>query len=377
MPHYPPELINQLTNECCEVIDDLLNELGVDYHRSKKMLFGPCPIHGGDNPTAWNLYPEGDEVRGIWICRTHHCEKKWKKSLVGFIHAVLSRNKSQVLPWTAAVEWMLKFLGYKNIKDVKAPTAAALARQAQANAIRRWNVGPRTTKTQWTQESIRKFLQIPSEYYINRGYKRETLEKYDVGFYPQQNRVLVPIYDTEHKLVTGFCGRSIFDRCDKCKLWHAADKPCPTTTEERINASKWKNSKGFEAANFLYNYWFAHPFILETSTIILVEGPGDVWRLEEAGIHNAVGLFGIELKEEQLTLLESSWAINVVVLLDNDEAGINASQEIKKRLQRTHRLFFPAISAKDVGELQTDTVTADIEPLITQIKSFSDSIGIK
>lgn len=374
---YSPALVNQLTDECCDVIEAALVELGVDFHKSRKRLFGPCPIHGGDNPAAWNLYPEGDEVRGIWTCRTHHCEKKWKKNFAGFVHGVLSTQSTTPVSWTKAVDWMIKFLGYKSAEEVKTPDEATLAKRAQTNALRRWNITPKTTQTSWTRERVRDTLTIPAQYFLQRGYNQQILDQYDVGFYQAQNRVLVPVYDPNYKWAVGFTGRSIYEKCSKCGFWHSPTGACPSSIEDQINCAKWKNSRGFEAANYLYNYWFARKYILDTSTIILVEGPGDVWRLEEAGIHNSVGLFGADITEEQLTLLESSWAMNVVVMLDNDKAGKEAAQTIKQKLSRTHRLFFPTFDAKDVGELQTDTITSDIEPIIQQILKFNQTVGVK
>ena len=374
---YKPALVNQLTDECCNVIEDALVALGVEFHKSRKRLFGPCPVHDGDNPAAWNLYPDGDEVRGIWTCRTHHCEKKYKKNFAGFVHGVLCKQANKELPWTVAVDWMLRFLGYKSVKEVQVPDEETLAKRAQANAMRRWNIAPKVVKTTWDRQRIRGTLQIPANYFLERGYQPDILDKYDVGFYQAQQRVLVPVYDPSYKFAVGFAGRSVYEKCNNCGFWHNPQAACPATIEEQVNAAKWKNSRGFEAANFLYNYWFARKFILETSTIILVEGPGDVWRLEEAGIHNSVALFGVDLTEEQLTLIESSWAMNIIVMLDNDEAGKKAAAEIKQKLSRTHRLYFPTFDTKDVGELQTDLITADIQPIFHQIKSFNESIGVK
>jgi 5S rRNA maturation endonuclease (ribonuclease M5) len=374
---YSLALVNQLTDECCENIEDCLVELGVNFFKSKKRIIGCCPIHNGDNPSAWNLYPCGEEVRGVWICRTHHCEKKWKKNFAGLIHGVLSNRVKRELHWTVAIEWMLKFLKYNDASEVKLPSKEELDKRAQAAALNKWNILPKSNPTIWTRDKVRRTLQIPSEYFMQRGYKSETLDKYDVGLYKQQNRILVPVYDPLYKFVVGFVGRSIFEKCDKCKYWHSPTTACPATTEEQINCAKWKNSKGFEAGHHLYNYWFARKSIIDTSAIILVEGPGDVWKLEEAGIHNAVAIFGTNFTEEQSVTLESSWCLNVILMLDNDNAGRVATEDIKKRLQRTHRLYFPTFAGKDVGELQTDKITADIAPLIEQIQNVNQKIGIK
>jgi len=374
---YSPALVNQITDECCDVIEEMLSELHVDFTRSNRRLFGPCPIHGGDNPAAWNLYPEGDEVRGIWFCRSRNCHAKWKKTLVGFVHGILTNNGKKSLPWTAAVDWMMKFLGYKNVSDVKLPDAATLERQRFNNMTRRFNIMPRTNVGRtWEFEQYRKSFEIPSPYYLNRGYKPETLQRYGIGDSSRTQRSVVPICDLDNKLIVGMIGRTHWDQCPKCKYYHDPEHQCPTSIPDQINASKWKNSPGFEAAHHLYNLWFAREHIMDTSTIILVEGPGDVWRLEEAGIKNSVAIFGSDLTEEQLTLIESSWAMNVVVLTDSDDAGRQAAANIKKQLQRTHRLYFPALDANDVGELQTDQVTDDIAPILTGISEFNKKVGV-
>lgn len=377
MPEFSRALVNQITDECCEEIEDLLTELGVSYTRSNRRLFGCCPIHGGDNPNGWNLYPEGEEVRGIWYCRTRGCHRQWKTTLVGFVHALLSQRTDKKVLWTDAVRYMARFLGYKTSKEVRLPTPEELERRAFNSAARRLNVSPRATVDRtWTPESYRRQLEVPSQYYIDRGYPAELMQRYDVGDSQKSQRSVVPIYDVDHKIIVGMSARTWYKKCPKCSYFHAKEQECPKLIVDQINACKWKNSPGFEAAHFLYNLWFARPHIMKTSTIILVEGPGDVWRLEEAGIKNSVAIFGVDLTEEQLSLIESSWAMNVIVLTDNDEAGQQAAKDIKEKLHRTHRLFFPTLRGDDVGALQTDQVTSDIAPILKQITQFHRQLGV-
>lgn len=374
---YSQALVNQITDECCEVIEDMMLELHVPFTRSNRRLFGACPVHGGDNPAAWNLYPEGDNVRGIWFCRSRNCHKKWKKTLVGFVHAILSNRSSEPISWTIAVDWMAKFLGYKKLSDVVLPDRATLERQQFSNATRRLNLKPRTNLDKaLSPDKYRKAVEIPSQYYVERNYNVETLTRYDIGYAKRTNRSVVPIYDSEHKYIVGMTARSHWDKCSECGYYHNPQYSCPKLISEQINACKWKNSPGFEAAHHLYNLWFARQHIMDSSTIILVEGPGDVWRLEEAGIKNSVAIFGTDLCEEQLSLIESSWAMNVIVLTDSDEAGRLAATNIKEKLSRTHRLYFPTITTNDVGALQTDQVTDDIAPILDSILQFQKQVGV-
>ncbi len=363
-------LVNQITNECCDVLEEMLQKLGVRYAKGYRRLYGACPIHGGDNPSGWNIYPEGDEVRGIWECYTHGCHVKWKKTLVGFVHAVLAEKDPNV-KWTDAVLWMANFLGYKDVRDVKLPSNVEVNRQRLVRATQRLATNPviQTAQT-WRPESFRKQVKVPSSYYLDRGYLRKTLVKYDVGYADRSNRSVVPIYDLEHTTIIGMTARTHHPKCLKCGHYHDEHKDCPTTIEEQYNACKWKNSPGFESSQCLYNLWFSKPHIEKTSTIVLVEGPGDVWRLEEAGIHNSVAIFGTDLSDSQLQLLDSTWSMNAVVLTDGDEAGQKAARNIAEKLRRTHRLYFPNLSENDVGDLCVDKVTNDIKPMLTKIYDF-------
>ncbi len=331
---YSQAIVNQITDECCDVIEEMLNELGVtNYVRSRRYIYGPCPIHGGDNPASWNLYPGGEQVRGIWRCYTKNCHAKWKTTLVGFVHAILSRENPDA-KWTDAVAWMGRFLGYKSTADIKLPDKATLQRKQFNQITQKLNThryyGSGNGSKTWKPEQYRRQMIIPDPYYVLRGYKESTLRKYDVGHAERTNRSVVPIYNETHDTIVGMTARSNYERCPKCKYYHSPDDACPANLSEQINACKWKNSPGFEASQYLYNLWFAKKHIEDSNTAIIVEGPGDVWRLHEEGIHNVVAMFGTDLTDEQLLLLECSGAMNVIVMTDNDEAGKEAAVNLKK-----------------------------------------------
>jgi 5S rRNA maturation endonuclease (ribonuclease M5) len=357
-PYFSQALLTQISNECCNNIETMLNALGVEYYKGHKRLYGPCPIHGGDNPMAWNIYPDGDVVRGTWFCYTHRCQKKWKKNIIGFVHGVLS-NKTANMPWTQAVLWMIKFLGYKDVHDIKIDDALKLDRQNYSNIFHRLNincVAPQP-KTTWTPTIYKSQVVIPSKYYIKRGYSQEILQKYDVGDSQRSYSSVIPIYDNKHQNIIGMIGRTHYNKCNACGFYHGHDDKCPTTAADQITHSKWRNAPGFDMRYYLYNLWFAKEHIEKTQTIILTEGPGDVWRLEEADIHNSVAIFKACLTEEQLVILEGLQCTNVILLLDNDDAGQNGTQEITKMLHRTHNIYCPKLSAgSDVGDLTVEEI---------------------
>jgi 5S rRNA maturation endonuclease (ribonuclease M5) len=361
------DIINEITDIACNDIERFLHELGVDARLQGKKYAGACPVHGGDNPGAFNIYPDGEAVRGIWICRTNRCHEKWKKTLIGLVQGVKSHQLNRKFTWKESIDWICNFNGVK-LSGVKLPDAKVLEKRKASRIVHKLNITPQQKTSGWTRDWVRKQLEIPSTYYVERGYSKEILDRYDVGFYKPLNRVSVPVYDNNHSFCVGFSARSLNTQCPKCGLYHEGNA-CIDKSDGLavLAASKWRNSKDFESSNYMYNYWFAKEHIGRCAAAILVEGPGDVWRLEENGIKISLGMFGVELKEHQRVILDSSGALSLIIMLDNDEAGRNAAIELKKKLGRTYRLYFPRISGHDVGELNSDSITKDIEPIIRKL----------
>jgi 5S rRNA maturation endonuclease (ribonuclease M5) len=351
----------ELLYQSYDVIEDIFDELKVHFRKTLKGYQGICPIHGGDNPTALMIYLyDGIEICN-WVCFTRHCEKKYGKNLIGFIRGVLSHQKGRDISYMDATRWLLKFLKYESLSDIELPSKDMVARRAYSQLQNRTLLLPKKTKTDWTRDRVRARLEIPPEYYLSRGYSKKILDKYDVGWYNELQRVVVPVYDEAYSCAVGFTARSPFDKCEGCGSYHHPHNGC-------VYVPKWRNSKGFDISHHLYNYWFSKPYIQRNMSIIITEGPGDVWKLEEAGIYNSVAIFGTSLSDQQLFLLEQSGAMSAIIILDQDEAGILGMREIQKYLSRFMRLYFPTINTNDIGDLDTDVITDEIRPLLGQIE---------
>lgn len=366
--HHNMDFINEITNVACDDADRLLTALGIDVSRQGRKFAGSCPIHDGDNPAAFNFYPDGDTVRGIWFCRTQQCHEQHGKTLVGLIRALKSKQYNKKFSWAAAVDWLVKFNGYANVSEVKMPDENELKKRRMNNVVRSLNIIPQQKASGWSRSWVREKLEIPATYYQERGYSEAILDKYDVGLYRSQNRITVPVYDDNYKYCIGFTARSLYKQ-HSCGFYHAEGEACPNDGLAKANGCKWKNSADFESRNYLYNYWFAKRSILDTGVAILVEGPGDVWRFEQNGIHNSLALFGTELKEEQRVILDRSGALSLIIMTDNDDAGIRAAKFLKEKLNRTYRLYFPKFKEHDVGDLNSDYITSDILPFIEKCQN--------
>ena len=332
--------ISSICNELFMHIEKLLAYFDIDYVEFPNRIAFPCPVHGGDNPEACCIFTDGLTQKGNWSCWTHHCEEEYVNNLFGFVRGCLSINQNKSATMNETADFCLNFLN-KDFDDlIDAPSSVLRTVDIFNKSIKR-------KQGDVSRTQIRERINIPSDYYIRRGYEIETLEKFDVGEckadnQPMSGRVIVPIYDEENNYV-GCVGRAI---------------------KEHIKP-KWLHSQGFKK-DVLYGLNLAKEEIMNTGVVVLVEGQGDVWRLHEAGISNAVGIFGCSINEDQLVLLEKSGAMKIIILTDYDEAGQKASQQIIKKCGRRFNYIRPEmnIKAKDVGDLTVEQIKTLILPQI-------------
>lgn len=366
-----------LCDELCDNIDVVFDYFDLDYKDNGKMISMSCPVHEGDNPGALNLYVEGDSYRGNWKCRTHQCEKTFKGSIIGFIRGILSHRQhnwseegDQVCSFKETIEFITSLLK-KDLKDIKI-SKISRDKNKFSSAINHISNNMQTDNSnKLKRENIRPLLNIPAQYYLDRGYSKDIIDKYDVGLCsnPKRemyNRVVVPIYDQQYEKMIGCSGRSIFEKCTKCSSFHNPEESCPEESKKYLY-SKWKHSANFKSQNCLYNFWFAKQHIQETGIAIIVESPGNVWKLEDNNIHNSVAVFGANLSDRQKILLDASGAMNLIILMDNDEAGKKATINIIEKCKNTYRLHVPAISKSDVGEMSKEEIDTEIKEFIKRV----------
>jgi 5S rRNA maturation endonuclease (ribonuclease M5) len=351
---------NMLMFESCDRIDELLMELGVHYRKQGKRIVGPCPVHGGDNPSAWSLYPNGEEVRGYWVCRTQHCEEEWGKNLIGLVHAI-RKNYYPNETKSDTVKFLANFMGYENVSDVQPMPAEKRNKISLSKALSSIGTVSDYDKKH-KREDILKWLQIPAPYFLNRGYSEFVLRKYDVGYSPHRQRTIVPVYDDNHQYYVGATSRTIYEKCDECGYCHDPNAQCSKTKQQH----KWHDN--FDTGSCLYNSWFARQQADKTSTLIIVEGPGDVWKLAEINVLNSVAIFGTELTNIQELLLCGFGVINIVLMLDNDDAGIRATEIVKEKLYRRYNIFVGNHLYKDdVGSMKTSQAKETLIPFLSEI----------
>lgn len=367
------EKLHVLSEIVSSRLEELLVRLEVDLRPQGRVLSGPCPIHGGNNPGACQIYPDGYSMRGNWTCYTRHCERVFHKTIIGFVRGVLSNRigyreeGDKIVPFRDVVDYLCDFIG----QDFDLLHLDKTEFEKKRFIAHMEGLRPRQEKLLgWKREQIIARMKCPSEYFLNRGYTEKILTRFMVGDWLNPdpkgemfNRAVVPILDNEGKRIIGVTGRNRNFPCLKCFLCHPEGIICPTG-EQKGNFTKWRHNEGFYAQGNLYNYAIAKQHIQGGRKVILVESPGSVWRLTEAGVENSVAQFGSSLEDAQQILLESSGAMTVFLGFDEDNAGKIATQTIMKQLARIFKVVPLRGIRGDIGEMSIEEVKRHIVPQV-------------
>lgn len=291
------------------------------------LLVSNCPVHSGDNVTAFNINVGTSEFRGRWFCNTCGCHKKYGGDILGLIHGLMcSRSKTDV-SFTDVLTLAHTFCGTETFDYISDAFTDLLLRD-----LKKQEIGD-------TRQQVRDKLVRPAQFYIDRGFSEEVLDSFDVGVCEDPNnemynRIVFPIYEPTGNICVGSVGRTIVG-----------------------STIKWKNQKGFHKSEYLYGYWNAFQSICQTGKIILVEGQGDVLRFFQAGVKNVVGIFGSKLSDTQELLLQKTGCMNIITVFDLDAAGDGCREDCNK-LKRLFNVRHVMPNANDVGEMSIDQINA-------------------
>lgn len=138
---------------------------------------------------------------------------------------------------------------------------------------------------------------------------RVGLEVYDAF----TNRIMIPIENLKGDVV-GFSARIFNGEIDAAKYINTRETPI------------------FKKGQILFNFHNARKYIRNEKLCIIVEGNMDAINVSASGIKNVVALMGVALSLEQIKVIKRL-NVPVVLMLDNDEAGLNATMKNGKLLQ--------------------------------------------
>ena len=312
------------------------------FYEAENKLIGSCPVHNGDNPTAFNInIDKSSDYYGIWFCNSHGCHEDYGNDMFGLIQGVLEQQTEKEHTFIDAVKFLKGFVSGKierqdnlkyNIEDSRID-------KIFHNGI--------SNRVVCKRGQVVKGLKIPCKHYLSRGFTEEVLREFDIGYCDtvgrqMYNRTVFPVYDKSGDNMIGAVGRA-------------------TSSKQ---ASKWVNSKGFNTGNALYNYGKAFDSLKRSGAAILVEGQGDILKLWQSGITNCVGLFTCKISDRQTILLEEASVDTLYLALDNDEPGRKGREEIRKKFGQIFNIIDLKFDKHDIGDMTTEEIITLIKPQI-------------
>ena len=184
---------------------------------------------------------------------------------------------------------------------------------------------------------------IGKQYFRSRGIRDDIIEKFCLGYAPQQRDALAQAaqkagYQAEYLVKTGLCidkdsklhdryyGRVIFPWLNVSGKVVAfggrkLDAATKGVQQKYVNSP---DSEIYHKERELYGIYQAKKAIVKEDCVYMVEGYTDVIAMHQCGLENVVANSGTALSIHQIKLLRR-FTQNIVLLYDGDEAGIHAA----------------------------------------------------
>jgi len=288
--------------------------------RHGDQLVGPCPLHGGDHPTAFRVHL----ARGLWNCFT-------------------ACGGGDLVDLICRIEKCSKISAARIIQRIMTTMPAPLSLQPGANPCGETATIPfRPFRRRIPLNPRAPFLQ-------DKGIKVETAARFEAGEPDPRSTFLrgtiaVRLHDLQGRPL-GYCGRRL--EPDAISHW-----------------GKWRFPARFPKGQLLYN---AHRALVERRRgIVVVECPWAAMRLTQAGVSGVVALLGTTITRVQLAWLAP--APIVLLLLDGDQAGRSGARTITQALARYTTVRIHQLPPEQEPE---DLSDADLAALVQQAIPFS------
>jgi DNA primase len=289
----------------------LLEKYGASHiHDEGDCLRSTCPLHHGNNPTAFVWKYENK----LWYCFTSDCGGG---SIFDFIANVenidIETRFSDVVRKTAEVLDI-------NIESLEITQTT----NDWARDIRQW-LSYMSNRVMRENQPF-DLSKLGSLYHINayRDFTKQTIEHFEAKFSSVYNRIVVPLKN-KSGIIIGVSMRRT----------------------EQNSSPKWLHRpKHIDTGVVLYNLDG-----VTGDSVIIVEGVFDVWKLHQIGIKNAAATYGAHLTEEQERIICSMFP-TVILSYDTDEAGQKATRKAIKMLKQKCNLYVLDLDVHDPGELR-------------------------
>jgi 5S rRNA maturation endonuclease (ribonuclease M5) len=315
-------------------IEELFEALGVDIEEfaiSEHEIRGKAPCHDGDNPTAFTYH----YMSGKWACWTQKCHEEHGNDIIGLIRAIKNCSFSKAMKIAGAV---LKGKHLKKIDQSKV-----------AEWMRHKNYWEQHLSQDVFDPKMLERLNPASPYAEKRSLCPDIFSVIGAGYASKgklKGRIVIPVRNIKGHIV-GFTGRRLYD------------------TKEWSDFPKWYHmvSKNIN----LFNIDRAHEAITNSGIAILCEGPFDVIKLEMAGFPQSAAALGTGVSRGHADILLQLHAHDIILIADNDKAGIKAAKknaDILKRYLFNVSIVTPPFDGADIGDMKIEDIQTLLEGII-------------
>lgn len=276
-----PDFLNFQYLKRAVSIEAVLHDKALSTHIKKRgdQLFGPCPVHGGDNPQAFVV----SLSKNLWHCFTK-CDAGG--DIVELVRRLDGKTYRQSAQYLASL-----------IHTLPKPSVSSCGLSSK-NPFRPFTIRlPLNGSTRWLHE---------------KRITPKTARYFEVGLYQGQGFLTecigLRLHDLQGRPI-GYAGRRL-------------------NPEQIKQFGKWKFPPGLPKKDILYNFHRVRSHLHKG--LVVVECPWGVMRLAQLNI-SAVALLGIHLSHTQHDLLRR--IKRVILMFDGDNAGRKATVRIRKTLE--------------------------------------------
>ncbi len=316
-------------------------------HAGPNALRGKCPLpmHASKTSTESFTATLSKGVGGVWACQSQSCIKSRGRVGGNVLDFVAAMENCSIRDAAIKLQtWFLVPAVGKPSRPVgKEPRPKLFAgKEPESELISNEKNDPAgESKSNKPLSFMLQKIDRGHPYVKERGLTEETAGTFGVGIFSgkgsMHGRFVIPIHNSNSELVA-YAGRSI-------------DGSEP----------RYKFPAGFHKSLELFNL---HRVKGDLS-VVLVEGFFDCMKVTQAGFP-CVALMGATMSKVQESLIAQHFA-SVVLMLDGDDAGLSATEDIADRLQRS--LFRVVTVELDEGR-QPDQLTdhelhAELDALVT------------
>ncbi len=304
-----------------EVVSDFVSLL-----RSGVSYVGLCPFHNDRKPSFY-VSPSKN------VCKCFSCGEGGSP-----VHFLM---KHEQMSYGDALRYLAKKYHIEIVEREETDEEKAAASERQSLfIINEYAQGFFRRQLLETEEG----RHIGLSYFLERGIRPETIEKFGLGYSPELRTALtdeavkqgfalerlikvglsVAYEDSNRPPIDRFRGRVIFPVRNLSGQYVAFGGRVMSKTDKTAKYVNSPESSIYSKSRELYGLYQAKGAIAKAGKCYLVEGYTDVLSMHQAGIENVVSSSGTALTQGQIRLLRR-FSEHVTVLYDGDSAGIKAA----------------------------------------------------